>query len=261
VLALLGLLLAIGPILAARTAEQTSPSVLIPAGPYRPLFPGKDAPDTIPVAAFRLDRWPVTNAAFAVFVADKPKWSPERIPPIFTEPGYLRHWQAGAPKPPEASSPVTNIPYFAARTYCRWRGGRLPTVAEWERVGAASQTRAFGREEPGYNQTILNWYGRPTPAHHPAVGQHAANYFGVHDLHGLVWEWTDDFNSALVTGESRADSALERGLFCGSGAVGSADPSDYAAFMRFAFRSGLKARYVVANLGFRCAYDLKETPQ
>jgi len=51
--------------------------------------------------------------------------------------------------------------------------------------------------------------------------------------------------------ESRGDASLERSLYCGNGAVGAADFEDYAAFMRYAFRSSLEARYNVANLGFR----------
>jgi formylglycine-generating enzyme required for sulfatase activity len=72
-------------------------------------------------------------------------------------------------------------------------------------------------------------------------------------MHGLVWEWVEDFNSAMVTGESRADSGIERDLFCGSGAASASDFRDYAAFMRYAFRSSLDAKYAVSNLGFRCA--------
>ena len=68
-------------------------------------------------------------------------------------------------------------------------------------------------------------------------------------------EWVEDFNSALVTGESRGDTALERSMYCGSGALGAANPSDYAGFMRQAFRSGLHAQYTIRNLGFRCAAD------
>jgi formylglycine-generating enzyme required for sulfatase activity len=72
-------------------------------------------------------------------------------------------------------------------------------------------------------------------------------------MHDLVREWVEDFNSALVTGESRADGSLDRSLFCGSGSIGAADFRDYAAFMRFAFRASLDARYGLAHLGFRGA--------
>jgi len=76
-------------------------------------------------------------------------------------------------------------------------------------------------------------------------------------LHGLVWEWVLDFNTQMVTGDSRADNAgLERGLFCGAGAQGARNVENYASFMRFGFRSSLEARYCVHNLGFRCAKDL-----
>ena len=59
----------------------------------------------------------------------------------------------------------------------------------------------------------------------------------------------------LVSGESRADASLERGLFCGAGASGASDFADYAAFMRFGYRASLQARYTTAQLGFRSAYD------
>jgi len=75
-------------------------------------------------------------------------------------------------------------------------------------------------------------------------------------LHGLVWEWVADFNTAMVTGDARGYTGLDRQLFCGSGAVGAQDLSNYAAFMRYGFRSSLQADYCVHNLGFRCAQDL-----
>jgi len=58
-----------------------------------------------------------------------------------------------------------------------------------------------------------------------------------------------------VTGESRADQSIERTLYCGAGAAGATDFENYAAFMRYAFRSSLQASYCIANLGFRCAHD------
>ena len=74
-------------------------------------------------------------------------------------------------------------------------------------------------------------------------------------MHSLVWEWVDDFNSNLVTGESRNNTELDRQLFCGGASLGASDFTDYAAFIRFALRSGLKADYAMSNLGFRLAAD------
>ncbi|MFT6408028.1 MAG: sulfatase activating formylglycine-generating enzyme [Arenicella sp.] len=75
-------------------------------------------------------------------------------------------------------------------------------------------------------------------------------------MHGVVWEMVRDFNTALVTGESRGDSSLDKQLFCGAGASSSVDPSDYAAFMRYALRSSYSASYTLSSLGFRCAKDI-----
>jgi sulfatase modifying factor 1 len=71
-------------------------------------------------------------------------------------------------------------------------------------------------------------------------------------MHGLIWEWVDDFNSSFVTGESREDSSFNKDMFCGAGSLSSTDKENYAAYMRFAFRSSLKGKNAVWNLGFRC---------
>ena len=98
----------------------------------------------------------------------------------------------------------------------------------------------------------------------PATRGGRPNVYGVHDLLTLVWEWVDDFNTIMVTGESRADTGLERALFCGAGAAGGGDLENYPAFMRAGMRSSLRASYVVPNLGFRCAqtldYSLAQIP-
>jgi len=88
--------------------------------------------------------------------------------------------------------------------------------------------------------------------------QSKPNYWGVYNVFDLIWEWTDDFNSVLSTGDSRNTSTGDdNNLFCAGAATTSTDILNYAAFMRFAFRTSLQANYTVANLGFRCAKDLK----
>ncbi len=78
---------------------------------------------------------------------------------------------------------------------------------------------------------------------------------GVHDLHGLIWEWVDDFNSSTVTGDSRADTDTESNLFCGATSLSGSDLRNYATYMRYGMRSSLKGNYTGNNLGFRCARD------
>lgn len=245
--------------------EEVSVSLLtrlvpIPAGTYRPLYSAPGQPTEISRPSFLLEEHPVTNAQYLAFVEANPRWRKSQVASLMAEANYLSHWSDDLVFPLEAAdSPVTNVSWFAARAYAHWAGRRLPTLAEWESVGMSSKTAAFGRDEEGYNQRILNWYSRPTPAFPESVLSHEPNYFGVSDMHGLIWEWVGDFNSSLVTGESRGDSGLDRNLFCGSESIGAADPSDYAAFMRFAFRGSLDGHFTVNNLGFRCAADLVST--
>ncbi|MDA1028958.1 MAG: formylglycine-generating enzyme family protein [Bacteroidetes bacterium] len=226
--------------------------VLVGSGVYKALYDNGGKFDGVDVPSFFIDENPVTNAEFLTFVTQNPKWRRSKISPLFAESTYLANWAGdvnlGKLGPNE---PVTNVSWFAAKSYAKWKGNRLPTVAEWEYVAGAGTRSARGKDEPGFEKRVLILTNQPTPKPLPDVGQSSPNYWGVRDLHGLVWEWVLNFNSALVTGESRADANLERKLFCGSGVVGASDFTDYAAFMRFAFRGSVNASYSGANLGFR----------
>jgi formylglycine-generating enzyme len=249
----------VAPAHAAEARGVPPDMVLIPAGLYRPLLRDKNDPPAVPVAAFLLDERPVTNAEFLTFVRDQPKWRRSRVSRLFADEVYLSTWAGDlAPGPAApADAPVVNVSWFAARAYAAWRGARLPTVAEWERAAAAGYATDDGmKQEPEFRTAVFAWLARPTPDPLPAVGHGRPNRYGVRDLLGLVWEWTDDFNTAMVTGESRADTGLERNLFCGAGAVSATDKENYPAFIRTGFRSSLRANYAVPNLGFRCARDL-----
>lgn len=234
-----------------------TPMVKIKGGTYRPLYLSKDSP-LVKVSDFTMDTLPVTNAQFYHFVKTNPKWQKQNIAKLFTEEDYLRHWQKNTqntyqPIPADLRKPVVYVSWYAANAYCKEQGKRLPSVAQWEYVAQASETNKNGSKEKGYNQKILDWYGDSAKKPLTDIAQDKANFWGVHNMHGLIWEWTDDFNSNLVTGESRSDGSLNQGLFCGSGAAGAVDPSDYAAFMRYGFRSSLASKFALSSLGFRCA--------
>jgi formylglycine-generating enzyme required for sulfatase activity len=233
---------------------------VVAGGEYRPLY-YKQNSELITVSEFLLDITPVTNRQFFEFVQDKTAWQKNRIPKLFTEDTYLQHWQTTGniikPDESENQAAVVNVSWFAAQAYCKDQGKRLPTVAEWEFVARASESAPDGSTEQQYNERILGWYAKPNS--NTTVGQTPGNFWNVKDLHGLIWEWTEDFNSNLITGESRADASVDNNLYCAAGAVGAADPRDYAAFMRYGFRSSLQARYAISNLGFRCARSASST--
>ncbi len=65
----------------------------------------------------------------------------------------------------------------------------------------------------------------------------------------------------MVVGDSRSDSSLERRLFCGGESLYASDVGNYAAFMRYAFRSSLKGAYCVSSLGFRGARSVAPEPR
>jgi formylglycine-generating enzyme required for sulfatase activity len=83
-----------------------------------------------------------------------------------------------------------------------------------------------------------------------------ANVYGVRDLHGLIWEWVDDFNALLVNADSRSAADPDRLKFCGAGAIDLQDRDNYAVLMRIALLSSLNAADSTGSLGFRCAQEI-----
>jgi len=262
-LALSAFLFEAGEAVAASAAAPRARPGMVVIGPgiYRPFYPSSDRQRAIPIVGFQLDRLPVTNGDFLAFVKANPRWRRDRVGRLFAEPGYLVQWAkadapgAGAP----SAAPVVHVSWFAAKAYCAARGARLPRESEWEVAAQASETTADGHLDPAVRRQVLDWYARPTPARLPLVGKSRPNYFGIHDLHALVWEWVLDFNSQLISADDRERGDKEVMRFCGVGALDARDPGDYASFMRLAFRSSLRPDSVVRNLGFRCAADLAAT--
>jgi formylglycine-generating enzyme required for sulfatase activity len=238
--------------------------LVLPPGVYQPLFQDNAMPVAVRIAAFALEVYPVSNGQYLAFVTANPRWQRSRVPRLFADEGYLRHWHNDLQPTGETANgvflhrPVTHISWFAARAYCKWQGKRLPTIAEWEYAALASADAPDGRSDTAFMRRLLEWYAQPSPPMPPPIGSGGKNYWGVYDLHGVLWEWVADFHTALVTGESRGDSDVERNLFCGAGVKGVTEQErvNYPAFMRYAYRSSLQGHYTVNNLGFRCAKDL-----
>ncbi len=236
--------------------EGQGEGLALPAGRFAPLF-GMDVGQTdFPVSAFRLSVRPVSRAQWATFLEANPQWRPGQPSKVLADERYLSSWK----KPLAPHAPVVEISWFAARAYCTWKRGRLPTTLEWEYAAAADEEHRDASRDPVFAQRILDWYSRPARPGDLELPGSPKNAYGLEAMHGLVWEWTDDFNGVFVSGDNRQDGDKNAKYMCGSSATGSARREDYAAFMRYALRAALTPRTALPNLGFRCAFDGKETP-
>jgi formylglycine-generating enzyme required for sulfatase activity len=201
---------------------EAAPAPMLPiaAGDYLPFYKGKDGARARPVPAFRVAAQPVTRQEFLRFVRADPRWRRSRVERLFAEAAYLADWSGdldlGAAPP---SGAATGISWFAAKAYCASVGLRLPTTIEWERALSVVGRSFLASTRAGADTN-------------PAAS---------------LWEWTADFNSLPI-----ADGDSVANLFCGAGARAT-DATDYSAFLRYSFRSSLKADFTLKNLGFRCA--------
>ena len=239
---------------------QVAEYVRLPGGPFASVLPQGATPaaSTVTIPPFALRTRPVTNAEFREFVLADPQWQRGRVPAVFADVRYLVDWASPESVSSEASrdgAPVVDVSWFAAQAYCEHEDARLPTWLEWEFAAAADETRTDARADPAWRRRILAWYERPASRALPQVGG-PANVYGVSDLHGLAWEWVDDFNALFIAGDSRTQGDPDLLKFCGAGAISIVDRDSFAVLMRIALLSSLSAADTTSSLGFRCARSL-----
>ncbi|MFM9434461.1 formylglycine-generating enzyme [Janthinobacterium sp. CG_23.3] len=252
--------------LAATLLAPAAPASAATGGDYVPVAAGRfasvlsgggNANAPVDVAAFALRAAPVSTGEFIAFTARHPEWQRGRAPAIFADASYLHALDTA---PAAARQAVTSVSWFAAQAFCASEGARLPSWYEWEYVAAADANNADARGNPAWRAAILAWYAQSSSVARPGVGG-AANFYGVRDMHGLIWEWVDDFNALLVAADSRNQGDPEQLQFCGAGAISLQDRDNYAILMRIALLSALNGADTTNNLSFRCARNLiKELP-
>jgi formylglycine-generating enzyme required for sulfatase activity len=174
------------------TPEELTPEATIPAGPL-PSSIGMVRVDAgeysigtgtvVTVPEFWIDRTEVSNAAYALFVADS-----GQAPP----PG----WVDGSIPAGLEEHPVQGIIWETAMSYCTWANKRLPAEAEWEIAarGPHGFLYPWGNDAQAVRLPNNDTY---------PVGTMAQNrsYFGVYDMIGNVWEWVADPFNPVAAGE------------------------------------------------------------
>ncbi|MES2300397.1 MAG: formylglycine-generating enzyme family protein [Pseudomonadota bacterium] len=244
-----------GPALAA-TAEGAAHYLALPGGAFRSVLPADGKTAWPRLAPFQMRSTPVSNAEFRDFVAAHPQWRRDQVPAVLATPDYLSAWSGAlAFAPLAAKAPVTRVSWHAAAAFCTSEKARLPRWYEWEMAAAADERRADARDDPAWLAKILAWYSRPGTGDPQAIGLEAPNSYGLYDVHGLVWEWVEDFSGLFVSADSRVQGERKLLDYCGGAALSLADRRNYAVLMRLALLAAMEAEQGGANLGFRCVRE------
>lgn len=176
---------------------------------------GKDEKQhTVTLSSFRLSKYEITNQQFAIFlnlnkipgkaILNSGKHPSQVLVVAETRMGLTYNENSGwTPVKGYENHPVVNVTWYGADEFASYVGGRLPTEAEWEYACRAGTTTPFytgnclSNAEANYNwatpyNTCTNFITTPPDGTHE-VGTYPSNAWGLHDMHGNVWEWCSDW--------------------------------------------------------------------
>lgn len=198
--------------------------------------------------SFWIDRYPVTNAEFKQFL-DATRYHPK------DDYNFLKDWINGSYPAGWEQKPVTWVSLEDARAYAAWAGKRLPHEWEWQYAAQGSDGRTYPWGN-GWSDAAV-----PTPnqgrelSPPDAVDAHpmGASPFGVMDMVGNVWQWTDEYvddhnRTAILRGGSSYQPQGSWWYF--SQAYKNTEHSKYLLMSPSEDRAG--------TLGFRCVMDAKQ---
>lgn len=249
-------------------------------------YPEEAPARQINVQGFDIDATEVTNAQFSEFInatgyitdAQKPQEGFD-VPggavfrlPTPTNPSWW-HFVEGAnwqyPEGPDSPilgrsikgrehEPVVQVSIRDARAYAKWAGRRLPTEVEWEYAAQAGADTLYvwGEERTPHGKEQANTWQGPFPVQNSnadgferraPVGCFKPNAFGLYDMIGNVWEWTD---TAYETGTAIPQQVIKGGSFLCS--------ENYCRRYRASARQPHEADFTTNHIGFRTVKSLED---
>jgi formylglycine-generating enzyme required for sulfatase activity len=175
--------------------------VTLPAGSYRmgspTSEPGRDQSEGlrqgVRIPAFAIGRFEVTVAQYAACVdagaCAQPHWKEAGAQALFGDLG------ASVRQP---GHPITGVSWDMAQRYVQWlsqhTGARysLPSETQWEYAARARTNTRWSFGDKPASAGMHAWYGGNSGRMLKPVGTRQPNAFGLHDMHGSVWEWAQD---------------------------------------------------------------------
>ena len=213
-------------------------------------YPWEDSPrrhhrQRLTVKPFWMDRYPVTNARFKEFL-DATGYRPR------DGGNFLKDWKNGTYPEGWGKKPVTWVSLEDARAYARWAGKRLPHEWEWQFAAQGTDRRMFpwGNEANPAVVPSPDKSRSPRPPTEVDAFPAGASPFGVMDMAGNVWQWTDEYldehtRAAVVRGGSYYFPQGSHWYFPNSSRL-----SEHGKLLLMA-----PSKDRAATLGFRCVAD------
>jgi formylglycine-generating enzyme required for sulfatase activity len=212
--------------------------------------------EVVIAAPFWFDLTPVTNAMYAEFIRE----GGYTIDEYWTKMGlkWLRRTRTNGPSDDSGftnpQQPRVGVTWFEADAYCRWRGGRLPTEAEWEWAARGPENRIYpwgNKFEPDYVIYTGNSAGKSATVA-KNIRTAGASWVGALDMSGNVWEWlstlyrpypyrADDGRENIV--DDKADRVMRGGSWWFNNTEG----------LRADYRFGIGPNHWSDDYGFRVA--------
>ena len=213
-------------------------------------YPWEDTPrrfheHNMQLKPFFIDKYPVTNTAFKKFL-DATHYHPK------DDLNFLRDWTNGTYPEGWSNKPVTWVSLEDARAFSKWAGKRLPHEWEWQFAAQGSDGRPYPWGSEWQNSAVPNPEKGRTLHAPDAVDAHpsGASPFGVMDLVGNVWQWTDEYE----------DEHTRAGILRGGNYY---QPQGSIWYFPEAYRNDQHGKLLLmapsydrsATVGFRCVMD------
>jgi formylglycine-generating enzyme required for sulfatase activity len=197
-----------------------------------------------------LDDRPVHKVKISAFQLDAKETTHELYEQFVKATGHRKpyHWLNGQVPEGMAKIAIYNVDWNDAKSYCEWKGGRLPTEAEWEYAARG-----------GHEQKPYPWGDKPdakaaryaTEAGPGEPGKYPPNAYGLFDMSGNMAEWTADWFEREYYKQSPTENPKgpETGQYK---IIRGGAWSDPASRLTTFFRNWVRPNQRSANIGFRC---------
>jgi formylglycine-generating enzyme required for sulfatase activity len=209
-------------------------------GDRRPWYANERPERKVDLKAFHIDATEVTNRQFQEFV----KATGTAPPP---------HWAGGAYPQGLDEHPVVLVTWHEADSYCKWKGKRLPTEAEWEKAARGTDGRKFpwGGDFDTKKVNTLGEYGGTVPV---GTLKEGVSPYGAMDMAGNAQEWTADWYQPYPGNDFNDKEYGEQSKVVRGGGWGGMGHYSLSVYVRTSFRNTANPQARYDDVGFRCVW-------